>query len=150
MNNNLFSSLSKHLGWCVFATMLFTSGLQAQTMAQNTSNEQQEFVTELEEVPIMKNWPEMLALLQYPDDCYELGMEGKVPFQVLISEEGLVLETKVADGVHPSFVKAIKDAVVVLRSSPGIYKGEPIKTWVGLQVQFDLKTEKALRKKRKD
>lgn len=147
MKTNLLQRIGQHFGWSLCVILLLTGGLQAQTMAQNTEPVQEEIVTQLEEVPQLKNWSEVLAAIKYPDDCFELGLEGLVPFDMLLSVEGKVLETKIPDGVHPSFLKAINDALVLLVASPGIYKGHPIKTWISLKVSFDLKAEKKRRKK---
>lgn len=119
--------------------------LNAQVASGDIAHVQQ--VVTVDQNPTLTNWADVLKKLDYPDDCYDMGLQGEITFKLLLGEDGNVLEVDISTAVHPSFRKAIEAVMPHVQATPGMYKGKPIMTWYPVKVTFDLAEEKKRRKK---
>lgn len=139
------NSLLQKLLFLVVLFLGLYGAITAQTLAQNAAGTTPEIVT-VEKNPTFLNWEILKANLRYPDDCFDLEMEGAITFKILIGLDGKVDQVDIPPGVHPSFQAVIQTTMKELKASPGIYQGEPIPTWMPMEVVFDYKAEKKRRK----
>ena len=78
--------------------------------------------------------------LKYPEIARKAGVEGTVIVNVLVSEKGDVIDTKIIrslgnNGCDEAAVKAIKS----VKWKPAMQRDTPVKTWVSVPVRFILK-----------
>ncbi len=77
--------------------------------------------------------------LHYPEIARKAGIEGQVIVQVLISEEGDVLDTRIMKSLGKSGCdEAALNAVKSVKWQPALNKGQPVKVWVAIPVVFKL------------
>lgn len=128
---------------------LFVVGMFGTVNAQETASgaDSEIVLVQVEKNPELLNWDFVQNQLAYPDDCFEMELEGTIPFKVLIGTDGRVMESEIPTGIHPSFVKAIQNVIGLIQASPGMYQGKPIPTWHLVSLTFDHKAEKKRRKK---
>ncbi len=75
----------------------------------------------------------------YPDDLQQLGVEGTVRLQAVISKEGIPIDLRaVPSSVDPRLVPLAMDAVSQWRYSPTLLNGEPVETVTTIDVTFTL------------
>jgi TonB family protein len=83
---------------------------------------------------------ELSNLINYPLDCLEKGIQGKVFLSFIVNEDGFVSHVQVERGVD---LELDKEAIRVLRYSsnwkPSVQKGVPIKTKLILPIIFSLR-----------
>ena len=83
--------------------------------------------------------PAMLrASLQrlYPDRLRQMGVRATVQVRFLIDEQGEVLSPRVTNSTNAEFDAVTMEAIRVLRFTPGMIEGRPVKTWVELPIQW--------------
>ena len=77
--------------------------------------------------------------IQYPDDCINEGIEGKVYLEFFIQKDGRITHVKATKQVHTSMDL---EAIRVMRDSPkwkpATLKGKPIKSVFYLPINFRL------------
>ena len=77
--------------------------------------------------------------LKYPEIARKAGIEGKVVLQLLISEEGKVLESKITESLGDNGCdKAAIEALRRIEWKPAIKDGKPIETRISIPVIFKL------------
>lgn len=81
---------------------------------------------------------ELHALLSYPKQARENGIEGDVTISVQVDNDGRVLQAVVREASHPIFTDVALNAAKSLTYTPGMKDGKPIKMWVTLNIVFDL------------
>jgi TonB family protein len=75
----------------------------------------------------------------YPAELQQLGVEGTVRLQAVISKEGIPINLRaVANDVDPRLVPLAIDAVSQWRYSPTLLNGEPVETATTIDVAFTL------------
>ncbi|MDR3699635.1 MAG: M56 family metallopeptidase [Candidatus Sulfopaludibacter sp.] len=75
----------------------------------------------------------------YPDELQQLGVEGTVRLQAVISKEGIPIDLRaVPSSVDPRLVPLAMDAVSQWRYSPTLLNGEPVETATTIDVTFTL------------
>lgn len=90
--------------------------------------------------PVLTNEGEMARLLEreYPPHLRDAGVGGTVVLQVLLSEEGRLLEVRVATS---SGMEAIDRAALRvaprLRFTPALNRDRPVAVWITLPVTFE-------------
>jgi periplasmic protein TonB len=75
----------------------------------------------------------------YPDLAYQAGMEGKVVLKVLVDKRGNYEKHIVLQDPHELLTKAVISKVSQLKFTPGIQAGRPVKVWVTIPVNFEIK-----------
>jgi TonB family protein len=78
------------------------------------------------------------ALLRYPPDAYEQGIEGKVVLRIYIGADGAIDEIKLKDAVPSGvFENAALEAAWQLRYSPALKDGRPVPNVRTVAIVFD-------------
>lgn len=78
--------------------------------------------------------------LKYPEIARKAGIEGKVIVQVLVSEKGEVVDTKVIKSLgHGGMDEAAVNAIRSVKWKPALQRDKPVKVWVAIPVIFKLK-----------
>lgn len=88
-------------------------------------------------------WEEWFAYLndhiQYPEEARKKGIEGRVFLKFIVNEDGRISNVEVQRGIGGGCDEA---AVNVLRDAPNFipakFKGEPVKSWMSLAINFRL------------
>ncbi len=97
-----------------------------------------------EESPIFLSWEEAPELLKmvlpvYPEIAHKAGVEGYVIVQMVVDENGDVLEAKVVVASPPGiFEEAAIAAVMQWKFKPARQRDKPIKVRMGQRVNFML------------
>jgi len=78
--------------------------------------------------------------LEYPEIARKAGVEGRVVVNVLIDEQGNVIDTEILkslgnNGCDQAAIEAIKS----VKWKPAKQRDKPVKVWVGIPVVFRLK-----------
>jgi TonB family protein len=75
----------------------------------------------------------------YPAELQQLGVEGTVRLQAVISKEGIPIDLRaVPSSVDPRLVPLAMDSVSQWRYSPTLLNGEPVETVTTIDVTFTL------------
>jgi TonB family protein len=75
----------------------------------------------------------------YPEDAKAAGIEGIVILEIVIGEDGSVIETRVAESV-PELDQAAIDAVVQWQYEPTLLNGEPVEVEMTVTINFTLRS----------
>ncbi len=78
--------------------------------------------------------------LRYPEIARKAGIEGRVIVQVLVSEKGRVVDTRVIKSLgHSGCDEAAVKAIKAVKWNPALQRDKPVKVWVAIPVIFRLK-----------
>ncbi len=78
--------------------------------------------------------------LKYPEIARKAGIEGRVIVQVLVSEKGKVIKTRVIKSLgHSGCDEAAVKAIRSVKWKPALQRDKPVKVWVAIPVIFRLK-----------
>ncbi|MCG8605648.1 TonB family protein [bacterium] len=78
--------------------------------------------------------------LKYPEIARKAGIEGRVIVQVLVSEKGEVVKTRVIKSLgHSGCDEAAVEAIRKVKWKPALQRDKPVKVWVAIPVIFKLK-----------
>lgn len=78
--------------------------------------------------------------LKYPEIARKAGIQGRVVIQVLVSEKGEVVRTKVLQSLgHAGCDDAAVAAIRSVKWNPAMQRDKPVKVWVSIPVIFKLK-----------
>lgn len=78
--------------------------------------------------------------LKYPEIARKAGIEGRVIVQVLVSEKGKVIKTRVIKSLgHSGCDEAAVNAIKNVKWKPALQRDKPVKVWVAIPVIFRLK-----------
>ena len=78
--------------------------------------------------------------LKYPEIARKAGIEGRVIVQVLVSEKGNVIDTRVIKSLgHSGCDQAAVKAIRGVKWKPALQRDKPVKVWVAIPVIFRLK-----------
>ncbi|MEM6763421.1 MAG: energy transducer TonB [Bacteroidota bacterium] len=91
-----------------------------------------------EEEPQPVNMAEVQKAIGYPQIARDAGIEGSVVLRVLVDEKGKYNKHKVLNQVHPILAKAVESKIRLLKFTPAIQGGKPIKFWVNIPFNFKL------------
>ncbi len=95
-------------------------------------------VCEYPEIP-PKYDPEMLENnIIYPEFALEIGLDAKVSVNVLVSDSGKVLQTKIQKSDYKFFEFAAIDAVKKLEFTPAKMGRKNVTAWAQVDVKFDI------------
>src|SRR5688572_14359612 len=75
---------------------------------------------------------------EYPDDAMAAGIEGVVILQIVVGEDGSVIEALVLRSI-PELDQAAIDAVSQWRFETTLLNGEPVEVEFGVTINFTLK-----------
>ncbi len=76
---------------------------------------------------------------QYPANALRKGLTGKVELRFLVETDGSVSQVQVVSSEPGDvFERSAVRAVEQWRFSPGIYQGQPVRTWVRIPIAFEL------------
>jgi len=76
--------------------------------------------------------------IHYPRSARELGIEGRVLVNALVSIEGLVIETRITEALDPELDKIVVNAVKRTAFEPALRKGKPASVWISIPFVFSL------------
>lgn len=78
--------------------------------------------------------------LKYPEIARKVGIEGRVIVQVLVSDKGEVVKTKILKSLgHSGLDEAAVDAIRSVKWKPAKQRDKPVAVWVSIPVIFKLK-----------
>jgi protein TonB len=78
--------------------------------------------------------------LRYPEIARKAGIEGRVIVQVLVSEKGVVEDTRIMKSLgHSGCDEAAVKAIKSVKWKPALQRDKPVKVWVAIPVIFRLK-----------
>jgi TonB family protein len=98
-----------------------------------------EYLVSVDKTPVPEGGIEAIQnKIVYPAEAKEKGIEGKVHVLMFIDEMGIVTSAEVIKGVHHLLDRAALDAVKDVKFTPGIIKGEAVKTQVAIPIVFKL------------
>lgn len=92
----------------------------------------------LEKEPVPVNMDDLKRVIGYPPLAKEVGIEGRVTLRVMVDKHGDYVKHVVLKDPHPILTKAVTDKIHMLKTTPGIQAGRPIKVWVTLPFSFTL------------
>lgn len=92
----------------------------------------------LEKEPQPVNLDELKHLIGYPPMAVEAEIEGRVTLRVLVDKYGNYVKHAVVKDPHPILTRAVTEKINLLKMTPGIQAGKPIKVWVTLPFNFEL------------
>jgi len=76
----------------------------------------------------------------YPDSMKAAGIEGKVPLEAIIGQDGSVHSVRVLSAeVHPDLARAAADAVRLWKFEPTLLNGAPVEVVMKVTIDFRLK-----------
>jgi len=75
---------------------------------------------------------------RYPADYKKQGIQGNVVLQIIIDENGMPEDIKIASLTHKGFADAAIEAAKQYRYSPAYYQGKPVKIRVKQPITFSL------------
>lgn len=92
----------------------------------------------LEKEPQAVNLDDLKKLIGYPALAKEGEIQGKVVLRVMVDKNGDYVKHIVLDSPHPILTKAVESKISMLKMTPGIQGGHPVKVWVTLPFKFSL------------
>jgi periplasmic protein TonB len=92
----------------------------------------------LEKEPQAVNLDELKKVIGYPPLAKEGEIQGKVVLRVMVDKNGDYVKHIVLDNPHPILTRAVESKISMLKMTPGIQAGKPIKVWVTLPFKFTL------------
>lgn len=93
---------------------------------------------ELDLKPEVANMADFQRSLVFPIELQSIGLNGKVVLKVVMDKEGKVESWVVKSSTHKLFTQEVERKIRILRMSPAIYKGKPIRYWMMVPVVFNL------------
>jgi TonB family protein len=92
-------------------------------------------------VPELINFADVRKMIIYPETAIEDETEGRVVIKCLIGHEGNVEKTGTITG-PPIFYDEIRRVVMFLKFTPGMVNSYPVKVWVSVPFNFEIKRDK--------
>lgn len=92
---------------------------------------------------------DLSSKIAYPKKARDSGIVGRVVFRVLIDERGNYIKHKVMRSPHDMLTEACAKHIHILKFTPGILDGKPIKVWVTVPFDFKIEDEKDKKGKKK-
>ena len=68
----------------------------------------------------------------------EAEIQGRVTLRVMVDKMGNYVKHIVLKDPHPILTRAVTEKIHLLKRTPGIQAGKPIKVWVTLPFNFEL------------
>ncbi|MCX8113047.1 MAG: energy transducer TonB [Bacteroidia bacterium] len=93
----------------------------------------------VEKEPQPVNMDEIKKRIGYPPLAKEAGIQGKVIVRVLVGKTGKYEKHIVLRSPHKLLTEAVEKELPNLEFSPGIQAGKPIKVWVTIPFDFQLR-----------
>ena len=75
----------------------------------------------------------------YPEKLRNNRVEGLVIVKFIVDEDGNVVDPKIESSTHTGFNQSAIDAIEKWKFTPGISKGQVVKTTMRIPFRFDLK-----------
>lgn len=94
---------------------------------------------QVEKEPQPTNMDEIKKRIAYPPLAKEAGIQGKVIVRVLVDKEGRYKRHIVLRSPHKLLTEAVEKELPNLTFIPGLSNGQPIKVWVTIPFDFNLK-----------
>lgn len=105
----------------------------------NTSPEQKVFMAVENDPKLIGGIQELQQNVEYPEQCKQAGIEGRVFLSFIVNKEGNVEEPEVIRGIGESCDRAALEAVKNhAKFKPGMQRGKPVKTQFSLSILFRL------------
>jgi len=96
-------------------------------------------VTEVTKMPRILRKPTPAELQKsYPEDARRLGLEGDVRLELLVSEKGRVIETRILKRAGNGFDRAARKLVKLFRFRPAMQGKKPVAVWIPWTYKFRL------------
>ncbi|MBL8001042.1 MAG: energy transducer TonB [Flavobacteriales bacterium] len=101
--------------------------------------------TKTEELPaypggMSEMYKHMAQTMRYPDDCADMGIQGKVFVQFTVAPDGRISDARVKRSVHPSLdAEALRVVNAMPPWTPARYRGEAVPFRFVLPVKFTLR-----------
>lgn len=112
-------------------------GLTARAQDDNKEIGPNDFIL-LEKEPVPVNLDDLKRAIGYPAAALDSEIQGKVIVRMKINEQGMYMSHVVIKDPHPVLTHAVSAKLSMLRFTPGIQKGRPIKVWVTIPFDFKL------------
>jgi TonB family protein len=124
---------SKPLFLYVFPLVLLLGVLAVSASAQQKTGKYS--------IPPQIDTSKFTLYLRYPVKAYQMGIEGTVLVDVYIDQTGMVYKVNARTGDQPALVRAVKNAVNMLKEeaqSPRQLGGTPVEGLMQIEVRFEL------------
>ncbi len=82
--------------------------------------------------------PVRVSPLPYPDRARDLGITGKLIFEMIIGRDGKVRSFEVIESPHPSITAAARKTIQTWRFKPAKNQGIPVEVRVSQEIEFKL------------
>lgn len=92
----------------------------------------------MEKEPAPLNLQEVMGRMSYPPTMKKKKIEGKVVIRVYVDINGKVIKHVILKPLHPEADAQIVELVYLLRFTPAIQEGKPIKCWVTMPFDYKL------------
>jgi periplasmic protein TonB len=96
---------------------------------------------EVEQEATPLNMQEVKTKIVYPAIAKEAALEGKVVVRVLVDERGNYAKHVVIKDPHALLTNEVVSKVNLLKFTPAVSKGKPVKMWVTIPFDFRLPRE---------
>ncbi|MCS7152636.1 MAG: TonB family protein [Bacteroidia bacterium] len=93
----------------------------------------------VEKEPVPTNIDDIKKRIGYPPLAKEAGIQGKVIVRVLVGKTGKYEKHVVLKSPHKLLTEAVEKELPNLEFTPGIQAGRPIKVWVTIPFDFQLR-----------
>lgn len=101
--------------------------------------EEAEIFVVVEQMPtIIGGEGRIYDLLEYPEMAAKAGVEGMVAIQFVVNEQGIPVDPVVFKSAGALLDRAAMEAVMQLRFTPGMQRGQPVKVRFTIPVRFRL------------
>jgi TonB family protein len=126
-----------------FAQVDTINGVPFETAIQEMPNEFVEYMQE----PQPLNMKEISKLINYPSECSEADIEGKVMLRVLVDLEGVPVKHIVKRSPHQGLTDEAIRVLYLMRFKPAIRFGRNASCWTSIPFDFKLKGKRKKAKK---
>jgi protein TonB len=92
----------------------------------------------LDKEPAAVNLDDVKALIGYPDMAKAAEITGKVTVRIQVDREGKYTKHIVLKDPHPILTNAVTSKLPLLKFTPGIQGGKPVKVWITIPFEFKL------------
>lgn len=89
----------------------------------------------------VQNLAQVRREIGYPAIARDAEIEGTVIAQVLVDEQGKVIQHQIVRSAHPVLDRSVEAKLKKLSFTPAVQNGEAIRSWINVPFQFTLEGE---------
>lgn len=111
---------------------------EKQTEATNASPEKKVFMAVENTPKLIGGMQELQKKVEYPEQCKQAGVEGRVYLTFVVDKEGNVEDPEVTKGIGNGCDQAALESIKKAKFEPGKQRGKPVNTQFSLSILFKL------------